>query len=91
MKKTSRIVERASQFLAKKSIPDLKSNNISRQVAHANRQLETQFTNEINSSVTVKKQPAYINLILGGREYNAFVEDITEVQERNKNIKLSFS
>lgn len=32
----------------------------------------------------VKQQPAYITLVLGGREYSAFVRDITETQERTR-------
>lgn len=31
-----------------------------------------------------REQPAYITLVLGGREYSAFVRDITETQERTR-------
>src|SRR5690625_1385880 len=37
------------------------------------------------------KQPAYIVVRLGNSEFTRFVEDITEVQGRNENIRRSFA
>ncbi|MDN6326450.1 MAG: hypothetical protein L0J48_00335 [Alkalibacterium sp.] len=36
-------------------------------------------------------QPAYINLNVGGRVFKAFVDDITNVQDSNQDLELSYS
>jgi hypothetical protein len=51
-----------------------------------------QVKSAVHADVQVNaKQPAQINLYLGRQEYDAFVDDITEQQDRELNIRNSFS
>lgn len=44
--------------------------------------ITTPFSGNSNNHPTVNKQPANITFILGGREFEVFVDDITTVQDR---------
>lgn len=48
---------------------------------------EQQVNKAINHNMNTAKQPAIINLSLGRRDYDFFVEDVTEAQERNEAIE----
>ena len=48
---------------------------------------EQQVNKAINHNMNTAKQPAIINLSLGHRDYDFFVEDITEAQDRKEAIE----
>ncbi|MBW8350783.1 tape measure protein [Bacillus sp. IITD106] len=64
--------------------------DIAGNVASINSLASRQFENHLTSELTVNKQPAYINLTLGGTNFKAFVQDITREQdfelERNRSF-----
>lgn len=66
--------------------------DISRRVNSINKQAERQLTHSFDSHLNVTaKQPAYINVSIGNRDFEGFVDDISEVQDRNTMLKKSFA
>ena len=49
-------------------------------------QLSQTLTSQVSSKLSVNRQPAQINMTLGGRSYKAFVEDITNGQTQQVNL-----
>ncbi|MGD6847287.1 hypothetical protein [Rossellomorea aquimaris] len=73
--------------------PDLSVNTsrISTGLRGLKKSSAAQVSSAVNAEVKVNnKQPAFINLSLGGHEYRTFVSDITEEQERELNIQNRF-
>lgn len=73
--------------------PDLSVNTsrISTGLRGLKKSSTAQVSSAVNAEVKVNnKQPAFINLSLGGHEYRTFVSDITEEQERELNIQNRF-
>ena len=48
---------------------------------------EQQVNKASNHNMNTAKQPAIINLILGRRDYDFFIEDVTEAQDRKEAIE----
>lgn len=67
-----------SQF----NIPDVNG-----QVASINRQTAQSLTNSLQAELNVNRQPARIALTLGGNDFEAFVEDINEVNAVNATLR----
>src|SRR5690625_369457 len=86
-----RTVERASDTLAGYAIPDVVDVGIGYQISRVNRQAQSKINQHVTSSVRIEKQPAYINVVLGGTEFSAFVDDITEVQDRKTRLTKRFT
>ncbi|WP_424236312.1 phage tail tape measure protein [Bhargavaea ginsengi] len=64
--------------------------DVAGQIKTAQRQAQTQLTNDIHSSVEVSQKPAVIQFRLGEREYEAFVDDITSQQVRVSNLRETY-
>lgn len=58
--------------------------DINGEIARSNAQVNSTVSHEINDNVN--KQPAYLNLNIGGQNFTAFVENISDAQ--NKKIRL---
>lgn len=79
-----------------RSVGDLAFNtsgfDISDRVNSINKQAESQLTHSFESDLNVtSKQPAYINLSIGNRDFEVFVDDISVVQDRKTMLKKSFA
>ncbi len=48
-------------------------------------------TQNVSYDINHSNQPAFINLNLGGRNFEAFVEDITDIQDSAVRLELSYS
>src|SRR5690625_3170368 len=48
-------------------------------------------TSDMYSEGVSAKQPAHINVSIGKRDFYGFVEDITEVQDRNNDLRRRFT
>lgn len=70
------------------AIPDM---DIAGQVNSINRQANMQMQSHVTSELRVSKQPAHINLYMGNMDFDAYVEDITDVQERHVQLKRAFT
>ncbi|WP_082234967.1 phage tail protein [Halobacillus massiliensis] len=69
----------------------LKSSSIKSSLNSLRQNSKAQVLSAVNADVKVtNKQPAYINLGIAGREFNAFVEDITQTQDRQTRLKKNF-
>ncbi|MED4172558.1 phage tail tape measure protein [Halalkalibacterium halodurans] len=64
--------------------------NMGYQLRKVGREAQSQMTNTVQGELSVSRQPAYITLQLGRRDFKFFVEDITEVQDRGKGIRDKF-
>jgi hypothetical protein len=64
--------------------------DIAGQVRNIHSQSQRQMNYDFQNEMTISKQPAYINLVLGGQEFSAFVDDITTVQDRKTRVKRAF-
>ncbi|MBN6206388.1 tape measure protein [Ralstonia pickettii] len=65
--------------------------DIAGQINSIHAQSQRQFSYDYQNEVTVTKQPANINLMLGKRNYKAFVEDITNEQNQSVQIIKAFN
>lgn len=63
------------------SLPAVNTHDFAASVANLNAQANAQLTGAIQTTVNVNKQPAAINLSLGGTSYAAFVDDISREQD----------
>ena len=74
--------------------PQLATNglDVSSKVNDINRQAERKLSHTFDSNINVNsKQPAYINVSIGNRDFEGFVDDISEVQDRNTMLQKAFS
>lgn len=85
-----RKVNAASEMLGLAATPEIAGMNIGSNLNNINRQVERQLTHTFDSNVSVGKQPAYITVRIGNQEFDTFVKDITEVQDRNVDIREAF-
>ncbi|MDL4842840.1 phage tail protein [Aquibacillus rhizosphaerae] len=92
-KPIQRETERLAATTANSFNPNLsvKSSQITSSLKGLKRNSAAQVSSAVNADIKVNnKQPAYINLNLGGREYNTFVDDISTTQEREARLKSRF-
>src|SRR5690606_3939798 len=64
--------------------------DIAEQISNIHRQSQRKLNADFNNELTVSKQPAYINISIGQTEFNTFVDDITNAQERKLARKRRF-
>lgn len=64
--------------------------DIAGQVRNIHSQSQRQMNYDFQNEMTISKQPAYINIRIGQTEFNAFVNDITNAQERKSARKRRF-
>lgn len=72
-------------------MPQFESIDIAGQINGIHARSQRQFSYDYQNEVTVSKQPANINLFLGQRDYEAFVEDITDEQNQQVAIVQAFN
>lgn len=83
-------VERAATKLAGYAVPDISANDITgRMNALTTNQLDAGYQFSAGT-LTVNQQPASIALKLGNSEYHAFVDDITDVQNKSADLRLAY-
>lgn len=83
-------VERMATKLAGYAVPDISANDITgRMNALTTKQLDAGYQFSAGT-LTVNQQPATIALNLGGTEYRAFVDDITDVQNKSADLRLAY-
>jgi len=73
------------------SVPQLDGGYLSRQVSTAAKGASMSATSSLNYELNTGRQPANINLTLGGRNYRAFVEDISETQNKSTDFETEYS
>lgn len=79
MRDNADLVQKAANRMAQSAIPSVNlGNSINGVMAQGN--LSRQVNGTINHELSIRQQPAYINVSLGGTEYRAFVEDISREQ-----------
>ena len=54
--------------------------DIAGQISNIHRQSQRQISYDIQNELTLTKQPAYININIGGQQFSAFVRNITDEQ-----------
>ncbi|MGN7183682.1 phage tail protein [Cytobacillus kochii] len=75
-------VKKASQSLGNAVVPDVPRFNLAGEVAGINKMAESKIYSDVQSAVAVSKEPANINIRIGQSEFNAFVDDISNAQNR---------
>lgn len=70
---------------------DMDPIDIAGQINSIHARSQRQFSYDYQNEVTVSKQPANINLMLGRRNFKAFVEDITNEQDQSVKIVQAFN
>lgn len=75
----TKMVEQASSRMAAAAVPSVDlGNSINGVLASGN--LSNTISGTIDHQLTINRQPAYINVSLGGSDYSTFVEDISHEQ-----------
>ena len=60
--------------------------DIAGQVANTNAQIQSRVSHELSHQGEIQQpQPAIINLVLGGKDFSTFVDDISQNQNRKRN------
>jgi phage-related protein len=90
MERNLNVVAQAANQMALTAVPDIPKNQIGDTINTANSQLQSGLTASVNGNYTMTKQPAMINLNIGGHDYKAFVDDISTQQDKTTNLRLSF-
>lgn len=72
--------------------PDISmpANDYAGQLKSIHRQAQGQMSSQLESEINVNRQPAVINLRLGERNFEAFVEDISQQQLRVSNLRETY-
>lgn len=66
-------------------------NELDYQLQGINTSLDNNVNTSINSELTVNSKPMMLNLQLFGKTFTAFVDDITEVQDKKINLKMEYT
>jgi phage-related protein len=75
------VQNKLAQMLA---LPQLQPFDIAGSVQQISAQAQRKLS--LNGSMNIERQPAYINLSIGGRDFSAFVSDITSTQDQHKRL-----
>ncbi len=79
MNDNTNLIDKAANNLAVHAMPSVDiSSSINGVLSHGN--ISNSIGGTIDHQLNVSQQPAYINLSLGGTEYQAFVDDISREQ-----------
>lgn len=76
-------VMESARKLANSAIPSLDTNGFTNKLNSLRDQARSSLTGHFSQELNLAGQPAYINLSLGGTNYQAFVSDITSQQNRD--------
>lgn len=82
----SSLVDRAMRDAL--SAPDTDALNIERDLNISSRDLNSRFEHSIDN--TMSNEPMVLNLNLGGQVYKAFVQNITDTQNRTVELELAY-
>jgi phage-related protein len=84
------VIDSASQAMATAAMPDIPTNDLAGVISNANNQLQTGLNANVSSNVTIGKQPANVTLVMGNRSYNAYIDDISNGQDKKASLRLNF-
>ena len=79
-------VMESARKLANSAIPSLDTTGFTSKLNGLKNQARSSLTGHFSQELNLAGQPAYINLSLGGTNYQAFVSDITSQQNRDLNL-----
>lgn len=79
-------VMESARKLANSAIPSLDTTGFTSKLNGLRNQARSSLTGHFSQELNLAGQPAYINLNLGGTNYQAFVSDITSQQNRDLNL-----
>lgn len=89
MRDNADLVQKAANRMAESAIPSVNlGNSINGVMAQGN--LSRQVNGTINHELSIRQQPAYINVSLGGSDYSAFVDDISHEQGNQTMLKQNY-
>ena len=89
MRDNADLVQKAANRMAQSAIPSVNlGNSINGVMAQGN--LSRQVNGTINHELSIRQQPAYINVSLGGSDYSAFVDDISHEQGNQTMLKQNY-
>ena len=73
-------VTKSISRLSNALIEEVPQFDLAGQISNVHRQSRRQMTYDFQNEMTISKQPAYINIMIGGQTFSAFVRDITDEQ-----------
>lgn len=83
------LVQKAATKMAQSAVPSVSlGNSINGVMAQGN--IGNQVNGTINHELSLRQQPAYINVSLGGSDYSAFVDDISHEQGIQAALKQNY-
>lgn len=89
MRDNADLVQKAANRMAQSAIPSVNlGNSINGVMTQGN--LSRQVNGTINHELSIRQQPAYINVSLGGSDYSAFVDDISHEQGNQAMLKQNY-
>lgn len=89
MEGQSGYLNKVSNRLAQDAMPNIPKVNLGADWTGVNSSVGATINHNV-SDLNAQKQPAYINLSIGGREFKAFVDDISKQQGFQGNLNASF-
>ena len=83
------LVQKAATKMAQSAVPSVNlGNSINGVMAQGN--IGNQVNGTINHELSLRQQPAYINVSLGGSDYSAFVDDISHEQGNQASLQRNY-
>lgn len=83
------LVQKAATRMAQSAVPSVNlSDSINGVMSQGN--IGSQVNSTINHELSLRQQPAYINVSLGGSDYSAFVDDISHEQGNQAMLKQNY-
>lgn len=70
--------------------PSLNTQRLDWQISQLNSNMRNSLSANVNQRLSLEKQPAYIDLSLGGTEYRTFVDDISREQGKQAEFKRNY-
>ena len=70
--------------------PNLNTQRLDWQISQLNSNMRNSLSANVDQRLSLEKQPAYIDLTLGGTEYRTFVDDISREQGKQAEFKRNY-
>ncbi|MDE6554593.1 MAG: phage tail tape measure protein [Lactobacillus sp.] len=70
--------------------PSLNTQRLDWQISQLNSNMRNSLSANVDQRLSLEKQPAYIDLTLGGTEYRTFVDDISREQGKQAEFKRNY-